>query len=78
MSSQLGVSGPASVPALVAGAGDHAGIRLLEFFASTIRIAHTRRAYGRAISNFLAWCADHGVPSFAMVQPLHVATRIEG
>jgi site-specific recombinase XerC len=26
---------------------------------------------------FLAWCADAGVPSIAAVQPVHVATCIE-
>jgi site-specific recombinase XerD len=29
------------------------------------------------VSDFLAWCADAGVPSIAAVTPLHVATWIE-
>ncbi len=65
------------LPALVAVAGDRASTRFLEFFASTIRNAHTRRAYGRAVTDFLAWCDDVGVPSITAVQPLHVATWIE-
>jgi integrase/recombinase XerC len=65
------------VPALVAAAGEKARIRFLEFFAATIRNAHTRRAYSRAIGEFLDWCADAGVPSIAHVAPLHVATWIE-
>ena len=65
------------LPALVASAGDHAGSRFLEFFASNIRNPHTRRAYGRAVADFLAWCEDHGVASIAAVQPLHVAAWIE-
>ena len=65
------------LPALVAAAGDRASIRFLEFFAGTIRNPHTRRAYGRAVGAFLAWCEGRGVASVAAVQPLHVATWIE-
>lgn len=32
-----------TLPALVAVAGDRAGLRFLEFFAANIRNAHTRR-----------------------------------
>jgi len=65
------------VPALVAAAGEGAGLRFLEFFAAAIRNPHTRRAYARAVADLLAWCADQGAPSIAAVQPLHVATWIE-
>ncbi len=65
------------VPAVVAAAGERAGMRFLEFFAANIRNPHTRRAYARAAEEFLAWCADVGVPSIAAVQPVHVATWIE-
>ena len=68
---------PTALPALVAAAGERAGIRFLEFFASTIRNPHTRRAYGRAAADFLGWCADRGVASIVDVQPLHVAAWIE-
>ena len=50
-----------ALPALVIGAGERAEIRFLEFFASTIRNPHTRRAYARAVTDFLTWCADAGV-----------------
>lgn len=66
------------MPALVTAAGDQAGIRFLEFFASTIRNPNTRRAYSRAVSDFLTWCECAGVASITAVQPLHVATWIEG
>jgi len=66
-----------AVPALIATAGERAGMRFLEFFAAQIRNPHTRRAYSRAVADFLAWCDDAGVPSIAAVQPLHVATWIE-
>jgi len=65
------------LPALVRAAGEHAGTRFLEFFAANIRNPHTRRAYSRAVSDFLAWCAVAGVPSIAAVTPLHIATWIE-
>jgi site-specific recombinase XerC len=65
------------VPERVAAAGDHAGMRFLEFFAANIRNPHTRRAYARAAEKFLAWCADAGVTSIGAVQPVHVATWIE-
>jgi site-specific recombinase XerD len=66
-----------TIPVVVAAAGDHARIRFLEFFAANIRNLHTRRAYARAAAEFLAWCADTGVPSIAAVRSVHVATWIE-
>jgi site-specific recombinase XerC len=65
------------MPALITAAGERASMRFLEFFAANIRNPHTRRAYARAAEEFLAWCADAGVPSIAAVQPVHVATWIE-
>ena len=58
----------AAVPALIATAGERAGMRFLEFFAANIRNAHTRRAYARAADEFLTWCASVGVPSIAAGQ----------
>ena len=73
----LATVGSPTLPAIVTAAGERAGIRFLEFFASTIRNPHTRRAYGRAVADFLAWCADQGVTSIVQIQPLHVAAWIE-
>ena len=64
----------ASLPALVQATGKRAGIRFLEFFAAQIRNPHTRRAYARAVAEFLAWCESVGVTSLPDVQPLHVAS----
>jgi site-specific recombinase XerD len=73
------IAAPTNVlPPLITIAGERASIRFLEFFASTIRNSHTRRAYGRAVADFLTWCEDHGVASITAVQPLHVAAWIEG
>jgi site-specific recombinase XerD len=65
------------VPALIAASGKHASLRFLEFFAANIRNPHTRRAYGRAVAEFLTWCGEQDVPSITAVQPLHVAAWIE-
>lgn len=65
------------LPAIVADAEPHAQARFLEFFAATIRNAHTRRAYARGTGDFLGWCAERGVSALTQIQPLHVAAWIE-
>ena len=67
----------AVLPALIAGSGERAQLRFLEFFAASIRNPHTRRAYARAVGEFLSWCEGRGVASLAAVQPLHVAAWVE-
>src|SRR3954462_12501395 len=69
--------GRTGLTALVTAVGDRASLRFLEFFAAAIRNPHTRRAYGRAVAEFLAWCERGGVMSLSAVQPLHVAAWIE-
>lgn len=66
---------PLTLPPIVV--GEQAQRRFLEFFVSQIRNPHTRRAYGRAVAEFLTWCMNAGVQSLVNVQPLHVATWIE-
>ena len=66
-----------ALPALVAAAGGKARERFLEFFAARIRNRHTRRAYGQATGEVLAWCERAGVASIAEVKPLHVAAYVE-
>lgn len=73
----LVVSSGVPLPALVAVADERAQLRFFEFFAASIRNVHTRRAYARAVTEFLAWCAGRGVGSLAAVQPLHVAAWVE-
>jgi site-specific recombinase XerD len=77
MTALVPITSNAHLPTLVDAAGDRARIRFLEFFAGTIRNPHTRRAYSRAVTDFLAWCESAGVKSMTQVQPLHVATWIE-
>jgi hypothetical protein len=43
------------LPALIAGAGERAAWRFLEFFTVTIRNPNTRAAYARAAGKFLRW-----------------------
>jgi site-specific recombinase XerD len=64
------------LPAIVADAGERAGKRFLEFFVATIRNRHTRRAYAKAVGDFLAWCEQRGL-SLERIEPLHVAAYIE-
>jgi hypothetical protein len=67
-----------ALPALIAAAGERAGMRFLEFFVANIRNPHTRRAYARAAEEFLALVAR---PPARRRSPLssrvHVATWIE-
>ncbi|MDO8333749.1 MAG: phage integrase N-terminal SAM-like domain-containing protein [Nitrosomonas sp.] len=50
----------------------------LEFFASNIRNPHTRRAYVRAVVDFMDWCRTEAhVRSLVDIEPLHVAAWIE-
>jgi len=65
------------LPAIIAKAEPHAQARFLEFFAATIRNPHTRRAYARGASDFLAWCAERGVTALPQIEPLHVAAWVE-
>jgi integrase/recombinase XerC len=64
-------------PVLVAAASERAQLRFLEFFTANLRNRDTRRAYTRAVCEFLAWCNDHRVSSLMAVQPMHVASYVE-
>ena len=70
-------NGGAVVPALIAGAGDRAALRFLEFFTVTIRNKNTRAAYAHAAGDFLRWCEGQGIDALVRVQPVHVAAYIE-
>lgn len=67
-----------SCPTLVTASGEQARIRFLEFFASNIRNPHTRRAYVRAVLDFMNWCQSKAqVSALIDIEPLHVAAWIE-
>ena len=63
------------LPPLIVDAGPVAVARFLEFFAARIANRRTRAAYGRAVGQFLAWCAARGL-GLTAVSPLHVAAYI--
>ncbi|MBN8491290.1 MAG: tyrosine-type recombinase/integrase [Burkholderiales bacterium] len=56
----------------------HSARRTLEFFVVSIRNGNTRKAYARAAADFSNWCEGRGVVDVRQVQPMHVATYIEG
>jgi len=49
------------LPPLIAGAGDRAALRFVEYFTVNIRNRNTRAAYGRAAADFLNWCEGQGI-----------------
>lgn len=65
------------LPPLIAGAGDRAALRFLEYFTVNIRNKNTRAAYSRAAADFLGWCEGQGTSELGQVQPVHVAAYIE-
>ncbi|MBN2023870.1 MAG: hypothetical protein JW809_13895 [Pirellulales bacterium] len=63
-------------PAIVAQAGSKATRRFYEFFTATIRNMNMRAAYYRAVSDFFAWCDDHGF-ELITIEPIVVAAYVE-
>jgi site-specific recombinase XerD len=57
--------------ALVASGGDYAAARTIEFIELCGNL-HTRRAYARAIDEFIRWCGQRHI-RLVDVQPFHVA-----
>ena len=69
------VSAGMALPAVIVDAGPVAVERFLEFFAASIANGRTRAAYGRAVGQFLTWCAARGL-GLGAIAPLHVAAYI--
>ncbi len=66
------------VPRIVADAGPDAARRFVEFFTATIRNPNTREAYARAVRGFLDWCDVRGITHLDQIEPIIVATYVEG
>src|SRR5271170_4540157 len=49
------------IPEILVRAGANAVFAAEEFFKATINNAHTRRAYGRSVARFLAWCEHQDI-----------------
>jgi hypothetical protein len=67
----------AGVPEILLRAGGNAVFAAEEFFKATINNAHTKRAYGRSLSRFLAWCEEKGVDGGAQCGMLSSGFRFE-
>jgi site-specific recombinase XerD len=66
-----GSSGP--VPAIIAGSGERAVRRTLEWFAARLSNPNTRHAYAQVIGKFCQWCSGAGLGRLEEVEPVHVA-----
>ncbi|MBV9828306.1 MAG: tyrosine-type recombinase/integrase [Alphaproteobacteria bacterium] len=71
------ISGGIVIPTAIAGAGEKAVRRFLEFFAATIRNRNTRDAYYRACCSFFAWLEGNEIRDLTDIEPLHVSLYIE-
>src|SRR4051812_33879709 len=74
----LATYGEIALPRVIAEAGGHAARHFIEFFTATIRNRNTRLAYARAVTQFFDWCDQHQIGDIVDIEPVHVATYIEG
>jgi integrase/recombinase XerD len=58
-----------TVPPVIADAGDLVGRLTLEFFTARVANPNTRKAYGRAVWRFCAWCQSQGVALRELTPP---------
>ncbi|MDP9148741.1 MAG: site-specific integrase [Myxococcota bacterium] len=58
-----------TLPPLIADAGDLVARLTLEFFTARVPNPNTRKAYGRAVWRFCAWCRSHGVALRELTPP---------
>jgi len=67
----------ALLPAIIREAGPDAEERFFEFFTAEIRNVNTRRAYARAVRDFLRWCEVRHLKSLKEIRPILVAAYVE-
>lgn len=72
----IGLAKKISLPGIIIDLGEQATRRFLEFFTANIRNINTRKAYGKAVFDFLTWCELRGI-SLKSIEPIIVATYIE-
>ncbi|HTR35009.1 MAG TPA: tyrosine-type recombinase/integrase [Bryobacteraceae bacterium] len=60
------------LPEIIHRAGANAIFAAQEFFSGMIRNPHTRRAYMKAVKEFLEWAGKHGEGELAQIAPWHV------
>jgi hypothetical protein len=73
----VNTGGGVELSPLIAGAGEWAAWRFLEFFTVNTRNQYTRVAYAHAAGAFQRWCAEQGLGELGRVQTVHVAAYIE-
>ena len=66
-----------ALPTLIDDSGTRARRRYVEFFTAQIRNRNTRAAYGRAVSQFFAWCSKRGLTELDQLEPVVIAAYIE-
>jgi site-specific recombinase XerD len=66
----------ATIPAVIADAGQDAAERFFTFFTDTIRNPNTRAAYYRNAQRFFHWCEGRGL-SLERIKSYHVSAYIE-
>lgn len=66
-----------ALPTIVRSGGESGAKRFVEFFAVNIRNKNTRRAYVRAVMQFLCWCEERGVHDLKRIEPMLIAAYIE-
>ena len=65
------------LPSIITNGGDGTARRFVEFFAVNIRNPNTRRAYARAVKQFMAWCEERGAFQIDQITPMAVAAYLE-
>ncbi len=73
---QAELSTARDIPRIVADAGPAAQFAWEEFFFAKIRSQHTRRAYHRAVKNFLTWAETRHLP-LTGISPAHVGSYLD-
>ena len=63
-------------PKIIAGAGEDATRRFLEFFTANLRNANTREVYARAVGQFCRWCERRAL-SLSQLEPIIIAAYVE-
>src|SRR6516165_4453513 len=79
-STALAIIEPATglpVPAMIAGAGERAALRFIDFFTAHIRNLNTRGAYGVAVREFFTWLELGGLTELTEIRTHHISTYIE-
>lgn len=70
------ISTARDIPRIITDSGNAARFAWEEFFYGRIRSAHTRRAYHRAVRDFLKWCEPTGLPLSA-ISPANVGLYLD-